>query len=36
MYDEALAQAKACDQLRKNNPDACTGELFGVPISLKE
>jgi len=35
-YEEALAEAKRCDRLRKENPSACKGELFGLPMSVKD
>lgn len=35
-FKEALDQARKCDQLRKENPSACKGVLFGLPISLKD
>lgn len=35
-FEEALAQAKACDEQRKKDPKSCKGELFGLPISVKD
>ncbi|KAL4464035.1 hypothetical protein ABPG74_005972 [Tetrahymena malaccensis] len=35
-YNEAIEQAKECDEKRKNSPEACKGHLFGIPISIKE
>jgi fatty acid amide hydrolase len=35
-FDEALKQAQECDNIRKNNPQAMKGVLFGIPISIKE
>lgn len=35
-FREALLEARRCDQLRKENPAACDGALFGLPISIKE
>jgi len=35
-YEEALAEARRCDRLRKENPSACKGELFGLPMSVKD
>lgn len=35
-FKEALLEARRCDQLRKENPSACEGALFGLPISVKD
>ena len=35
VFKEALLEARRCDQ-RKENPSACEGALFGLPISLKD
>ena len=35
-FMEALQKARECDRLRKENPSACHGLLFGLPISLKD
>ncbi len=35
-YEDALAEARRCDKLRKENPSACKGELFGLPMSVKD
>lgn len=35
MYEEAIKRARECDQMRKNNIEACRGELFGIPVSIK-
>ncbi|EGR33635.1 hypothetical protein IMG5_047440 [Ichthyophthirius multifiliis] len=35
-YKEAIKQAQECDEIRKKNPEKCTGILFGIPISIKD
>ena len=35
-FDEALVRARECDKLRKKNPSACRGILFGLPMSVKD
>jgi Asp-tRNAAsn/Glu-tRNAGln amidotransferase A subunit and related amidases len=35
-FEEALEQARSLDQLRKKDPSKCKGELFGLPISIKD
>ncbi|KAL4484614.1 hypothetical protein ABPG74_019791 [Tetrahymena malaccensis] len=35
-YDEAIAEAQACDRLRQENSPLCQLPLFGIPISMKE
>ena len=35
-FEEALSQARLCDELRKKDPSQCKGELFGLPVSIKD
>ena len=35
-FQEALAQARECDRLRKEDPTKCQGTLFGIPMSIKD
>ena len=35
-FDEALTRARECDRLRKENPSACKGLLFGLPMTIKD
>lgn len=35
LFDEALAQARICDEILDKNPEKC-GPLHGLPISIKD
>lgn len=35
-FEEAIAQAKLCDEIRKKDPTKCKGRLFGLPMSIKD
>lgn len=35
-FEEALAKARECDRLRKENPSASEGILFGLPMTVKD
>ena len=35
-YEQALLKARRYDQLRRESPEKCEGELFGVVMSIKD